>query len=534
MPSQGLPSAAQVSAAVRAADRWWVGVPLLAFLLISPTLLHGRPFLFYDTEAYYYYGGKLIEFALAKIAPARDGPQAVGIPGTTTGTPGGAVPGGPVKAEGESSGMVFYGSRSPFYSVWFYSFAHAFGLWAVLLTQAAVVAAVIWRVATHAFDKRRLEWAMGATALATFGASAWFPLGFVMPDAFAPVALASVAALVAYGDQMSRSERLGMAGLLAIAAMFHVTHLAAATIVAAVSVVAARLMGGGEAWLTRRALVAVASALVLAVVLQAVFDVGARMALGATLKRPPFVMARIIADGPGRRYLDQHCTQGGNAFAICAYRERNLTEANDFLWSGDPDVGVFQTVPPKERLRLIDEELRFVAAVALSYPLDVLKSAAANTFAQFILVSPGEAYMDPGAMFGDGAFRNAGLFAVAPFLKSCVDQLASCVPKAPQGLVSALAVLTVLLALGVIAIHVLTACRRATYTPSQHPMHRKALIFAGLIVIGLVANAALCGAISGLSTRYQVRVAWLAVIAAAVLEAAHPILASRVLRWNWR
>jgi hypothetical protein len=301
-------------------------------------------------------------------------------------------------------------------------------------------------------------------------------------------------------------------------------------------VVAARFVGSGEGWLPRRAIVAVASALSLVVVLQVAFDTAARVTLGASLKRPPFIMARIIADGPGRRYLDRHCTQD-NAFAVCAYRDRSraFADAFNFLFLGDPNLGVFQTIPAKERLKLVDEEARFVAAVALDYPLDVLRSAVANTLAQFALVSPGEAYMDPGNLFNDAVFQNASLFAVAPFLRSCVEQLKSCVPKIPEGLVSAVTALTALLAFGAIAIHMVTAWRRDhPYAATRSPVHQRALIFAGLIVIGLVANAALCGAISGPYPRYQVRVAWLAVIAAAVLEAASPILTSRVLRWNWR
>jgi ABC-type branched-subunit amino acid transport system permease subunit len=60
--------------------------------------------------------------------------------------------------------------------------------------------------------------------------------------------------------------------------------------------------------------------------------------------------------------------------------------------------------------------------------------------------------------------------------------------------------------------------------------HRRAVVFTLLIVAGLVVNAAVCGAISNPVHRYQARVVWLAVVAAVMLEAARPIVLSRIFR----
>src|ERR1700716_443181 len=50
-------------------DRWWFTLPALTLLLLTPTLLHGQPFLTWDTAQYYHYGAQLVDFATAKIAP---------------------------------------------------------------------------------------------------------------------------------------------------------------------------------------------------------------------------------------------------------------------------------------------------------------------------------------------------------------------------------------------------------------------------------------------------------------------------------
>src|SRR5215831_9676791 len=81
------------------------------------------------------------------------------------------------------------------------------------------------------------------------------------------------------------------------------------------------------------------------------------------------------------------------------------------------------TLPVEQRLRLIEEEPRFVTAVAMHYPLSVLKSAVANAVEQFVSVWPAEAWIDPGESFSDPAWAGADFFQVAPFLSLCVANL---------------------------------------------------------------------------------------------------------------
>src|SRR5258705_3377736 len=50
-------------------DRWWFTLPAFTLLLLTPTLLHGVPFLTWDTAQYYHYGAQLVGFGTARIAP---------------------------------------------------------------------------------------------------------------------------------------------------------------------------------------------------------------------------------------------------------------------------------------------------------------------------------------------------------------------------------------------------------------------------------------------------------------------------------
>ena len=513
-------------------DKWWFALPALTFLLLTPALLNGRPFLTWDTAEYYHYGFQLVDFATAKIG------RTIGLDvlrrsetakhegsGNRDDGPGDRARTTPnarasIDQKSQAGGMATYGGRSPFYSVWLCSVAWAFSLWGVLITQAAATAWIIWRAATHAAGVYRFEAGVAIVALGTFGASAWFVIGFVMPDIYAAAAILCVALLFAYADRMSYFERVGLAIILAASAAFHTTHLVVAVALTLAGIGATRFLPSEGRPLRSRALISTTSALTLAIALQFVFDTAARGVLGASPKRPPLLTARVIADGPGRLYLDSVCPET-DTFLVCDYRSRSFKTADEFLWSPG---GVFQALPVEQRLRLIEEEPRFVTAVAVHYPLSVLKAAAANAIEQFVLVWPAEAWIDPGVSFGDPPFSGADLFQVAPFLSLCVANLDKCVPALSEALIALSVAITVLLSFGVIAVHFVTASRRTTATTQGDSAYKRAVVFASLILIGLVVNAGICGAISGPHARYQTRVVWLAVVAACVLEAAHPLI----------
>jgi hypothetical protein len=325
-------------------NRWWFALPALVLLLLTPTLLHGQPFLTWDTAQYYHYGTQLVGFVTAKIAPTiglnvlgrseiakqqGSGNLDDGLGDRARTTPN-IFDKALIDQKSQADGMATYGSRSPFYSMWLYSVAWAFNLWGVLITQAVATAWIIWRAATHAAGAHRFEAGVAIVALGTFGASAWFVIGFVMPDIYAAVAVICVALLFAYADRMSFLERVGLAAILAASAAFHATHLLVAAALTLAGIGATHFLRSEKRPLRSRALLATGSALGVAVALQFAFDTAARAVLGTSPKRPPVLMARVLADGPGRLYLDSVCPETAT-FLVCAYRNRSFKSADEFL-----------------------------------------------------------------------------------------------------------------------------------------------------------------------------------------------------------
>ena len=94
-------------------------------------------------------------------------------------------------------------------------------------------------------------------------------------------------------------------------------------------------------------------------------------------ERPPFLMARIIADGPGLWYLQQHC--GEVKFVLCDHLHDLPESPDDFLWGAN---GIWQNADEATEKRLREEEMPFVLATLRPYPPAQLSKSAANFWQQ--------------------------------------------------------------------------------------------------------------------------------------------------------
>jgi len=80
-------------------------------------------------------------------------------------------------------------------------------------------------------------------------------------------------------------------------------------------------------------------------------------------ERPPYLMARLVADGTGRRYLEQHC--GAERWTLCDRVQNLAGDADHFLWDSDGGWGG-ATLSEQKELR--HEEMPFVLATVRAYP----------------------------------------------------------------------------------------------------------------------------------------------------------------------
>jgi hypothetical protein len=445
-----------------------------ALLLMLPALGQRSPFFFWDTAEYLRFG-QILASGLHE-----DGPN--------------------------WRWLTIMGGRSPFYSVALWYSARLGGIWLPAFLQA-LCASYLLRTSLIAF---RVE----APTRMLLGLSLWLSLmtgfgvyvGFLMPDIFAGLALLALAALLTGSKVLTRGQIVTIAILSVFALLAHSTNVVIASL-AVVLVLAARWMEGrrgAAVWAPARLPIGViVAAIGLSVGATAAIGVGA----GSKLLAPPYLMARVLADGPGRTMLAQACDPPH--FESCAYRTKPLDQHNPILWSTEPHNSVYATAGADQRARLSGEQFRFVMAAVAADPLRqafmILRNGAGQLRHFETSAQPGQARASWDGMVSQSL----------PGSRETVEQSWAYVGRVPWRTVDAVHILVVLLSLVFLVWRLSRQDARAALRtiPDQRDAAQRflATAMAATVVLSviLLANALLCGAASGVSARYQVRLIWL-------------------------
>lgn len=467
-------------------DLAWIALALVVAL--GAAILNGGPLFYYDTAGYLVHGDKMLEL--------------LGLPAPDTGGDGTVA-----RAVAAPDDGTVVGSRSPVYALLLAGLVRLAGLWSPVVVQSALIVLTIHLVA--AALARQVGWTGSAarlTALATCAAalgSLTFYTAYLMPDIFAPILLVAIAALAAWSHRLGRLQILAFAVLALGAVVTHPSHLAIALAMVPVAFLvplAFRLPG---AWRSGLLVLLVAAG---GLAERAAFTVAVEKVTNNVVVYQPFFTARLIADGPGKDYLDANCPSAGRA--ICALnamlvRPEQLAPSH-ILFSREEDTGSFALLPPDQKREISQQQGAFLAAVLLSRPGSVIWMALRNTLRQLGLVSidmtiadrqtfdsASVIYRGFPAELANGLDRDRGWIGPLTFAQN--------IYYAAAGLV-------------LIGFLVLPQSR----------LTRPVRAFIALLLLGLLANAFVCGAISEPANRYGARVIFLIPLVAAMLLAARP------------
>jgi hypothetical protein len=400
---------------------------------------------------------------------------------------------------GEAARMLFLGETTRWVNTrsFFYALAilplHAGGAaWPIVAAQAVVTSWLLWiamRVTGASASPRRF---FAVTGFVTLGTSLGWFVGYVMPDLFASHLVLAAALLAFSGSELTRGERVACCALAWFAIVAHGSHLLLAAALA-VAVVPLRIALGGS----RRAALRSGAQLAALVVLAACSTLVLHRALlgEATIsgRRPVFLLARSIADGPGRAYLREHCPELD--LAICAHADRLPDNVRDLLWS---DTSIWSAASEPERERIRAEEMAVVLAAIRSDPWRQLAASVHNTAVQI------STFGMWGSFFPDAYIAKR----VREVLPGGADayfasrQARGALHEGPLGDVQRTVLLASIAAIGL-------AGMRGRLAPAL-------LGSTALVAVALVANAAVTATLSGVEDRYQARVVWLAPFLAAL------------------
>ena len=388
----------------------------------------------------------------------------------------------------------YYGMRSFIYSLGILPFHWNATLWPIVALQALLTAYVIWLVVRSILPRRTVLWYLALIAfLSLLTSASWF-VSLIMPDILGPVLYLSIYLLVFARDTLSRPERIGAAAIACWSVASHATHLMLGVGICVLLAALWTIFRKGFMSGRLKALGEVAAIVMLAAIAQVALNSYLYGKPSLNGERPPFLTARLIADGPGRWYLEQHCSE--MRFAGCSRLPDLSNDSDQFLWADD---GVWKTSSSHAQEQMLHEEIPFALATLRTYPRAQLSKSASNFWQQLGTFEIG---------FDPNDWMVQQFDEVLPSGKERFLQSRQARNDLPFDLVSMIQNWTVVASLALAVIFGILLWRRWTFR----------LVGLALVIIpAVLANAFVTGVLSTVEDRYQSRVVWLIPLLAVVL-----------------
>jgi hypothetical protein len=348
-----------------------------------------------------------------------------------------------------------------------------------------------------------------------------FFAAFMMPDIFSALATLAAALLLVYFDRIPLACRVGLALLIVYSIAAHTSNIALMMVAVATGWFINRLRarnGGAD-----RRLVWLASALAGGLALVVAGGLALKTIFGRPAQNPPFILERLIVDGPALAYLRTRCHQP--VYVSCELLNRTHAIDPRIIWIFIDVESFTPSVDPVRRERFYKEAWPIVFGTVRHDPIGVVLASLRNALKQLTMfkIRPemDHALIDTLRV----VLRRAPITAaITPNVAVCLEGDGSGCNLLLRGrmwrwlqvwqhVVVAGAGLLIVLRLGPIV-----------FRRDWRSLERDG--WFAVYAIGLVvANGVICGVLSGPYNRYQARVIWLVPVAAMIVEGRRGLLA---------
>jgi hypothetical protein len=379
---------------------------------------------------------------------------------------------------------VGYSGRSLIYAIGILPFHLNVTPWPIVGLNALLVAYVLFLV-VRSFRLRHglAAYILLVGVLSAVTSLGWF-VAFVMPDILGPILYLIIYLIAFCWEALSPRQRVLVVVIGCWTAASHLTHLLIAVGLCGV-VAAVLLVQGRAAWLG--AIGRVATIILLAMLSQ--LGINALIFGKPSLagEHPPFLLARVIADGPGKWYLSKNC--GELQLSICKDLQNLPSDSNDFLWQGG---GIWQTASSAEQDKLREEEMTVIFGTLVAYPLDELRISAGNILRQLRTFGLDINWTTPWVleMFDTTMPSSKEQYLASRQARQSLN----------EEFFNSVQEWSILASIVIITIGI--GFFRGAWTP-------KLAGIASIILFVVVANAAVTATLSEVDNRYQARVIWL-------------------------
>jgi len=471
---------------------------LIAIVALWPALLNGGPFYMADTPSYFR-GAASVFFKFLQVKTQwtaeflrlyqADAGPAAAPPAPVTGT----------NAAAESP--VTLSGRSVYYGILLYSGYLAGSVWIVVAVQCLLSAACI--VLTARLIGRALGQEIPPATVLLIGVvtaaatSLGYFAGYLMPDLFTGLAALALANLLFLSPWLERLEKPFWWAVLAYSLLVHSTIL-----MMGVAIVLLWAIYGvfRRSRFDFRPILGVGVCIAIGALGQVAFNQGVRLMTGYPPVRPPFIAMRLIADGPGYSYLQEHCTK--ERYIYCRTLAHPPLPSDTLLWSADPNVSLFRGLPPDDQRISASEQPSFVAAVTAERPVEVITDAVRDSVMQMLTfdIAVNFNYSDEGRRRFEKTIPAQSLHSIEQ-TRAYDGTMPTAFAQGSTALLSAISLLFFLVFIA------------RENRPERQPLRGYCLC----IVAAILINAAICGALSGPKGRYQMRLVWILPVVAAAL-----------------
>jgi hypothetical protein len=359
--------------------------------------------------------------------------------------------------------------------------------WPVLLLQSALT---VWIIAltlrAHGLGRRPLLLLGIIAALSVLTTLPWLT-SILLTDILCGLGVLALYLLLLRNETLTRNERIGLIALIAVAAS---THNATMAVLGGL-VIAAGLFRLVDR--TRIPLPNIGRGL-LALILGALLVLAADFAVAKRLAWTPggFALSfgHMLQDGIVTKYLNAHCPDP--SLQLCAYKDQLPHDADTWFWGSSlfDRLGRFAGLGPEMK--------KIALACVVDYPGLQIKSAALSTAQQLIDVHTGEGVLNI-------------IWHTYSIIEKFTPQLAPAMHAARQqkGELSFTAINAFQYPLALIAMALLPVLLGLAWRRQLPPAIGELSAF---VIVALLGNAVVCGALANPHDRYGARMVWLAAL----------------------
>jgi hypothetical protein len=467
---------------------------LCVLALMWTGLVNGQAFFFPSDStnyvraadmAVYLASGKTLstEWTARHRASVAGGPRVVAGPATSVNSLG--------------SGQVMRG-RSPYIGALMYLGYVTSDFWAFVAMQALIAyGLIILALRTAGVTSAKavvgvVALLAGTTALPTYNST-------LLADAFSAFGIVAFVLLAS----PARFSRWELAFLYVVLAVFGVSHMTHAWMMT--GMVAVLAFSRWRRWIApvpKRAWIAGAATIAAGILSVQVTSYVVQLAFGRGTQLLPLLTARVIADGPGKAFIDSGCD--GRRFQICRVHIGEPSSDPAILFGLEQSTGAYMLATLQERRRMSEEDLAFAFAVLRSDPFGQIAMSLRNSLRQLL-------WIDYDGL-NQGCWEKADCWdSLPPRELAKLKTTPSGRNAWPQEAMNVLLYAVVILSLATIPF----AYRRIKRVAPERAATVRMWMLVGFA--GMLVSCVLGGAVADPQYRYQGRLIWMVPFLAAIL-----------------